>query len=858
MASTTYNGKVWTIDDDLKFTTLNAAYFGLRITSSDGVENRVTVTPITRFGRGFVPTALNILELRFPAPLLWNPHLFAFRSEKAIKKSYGFTVYSFPDPLDYYPFRKQELRGLSVSPDPRYLQLPGNISDRVRDLAQRVTAGAKSPYEKAKALEQFLKTNYTYDFGYKNAPKGREAADWFLFEEQRGVCANFNHAFVVMARSIGLPARPVVGWAIAATDAEQEVRASQAHQWAEVHFEGAGEVEGWLTFDATAPGGAPYRVPRDLPSRAPPPVAPAAAIPAATATAVRATPVSAPGPTLAPSPTPALIETTTEITFVDSATKGHWFRVIGTVMDNRGRPLDGTPVDIFLNKTKEHGGLLLGRAEMKDGFFGTTVQAPKDIPVGEYQVMAHAMPSGSYQDSWSDPPINIGTETAMTLEGPDVVVAGRVASFGGVLREEFGTPLVGERISLSIGNVIDYTTFTTTDGTFSFQHRFTDTGFTTARVYFQGKPFYISSQAEHNLRVVLETTLTIRAPQSAHMEEPVLFSGQLRDMFDTPVAREEILLSSTGQGEMGLVETSKDGTFALEHEFSKGGAFTVRARFAGTDLYLPSSAETSVEVLMVAGGGGLSRWIMASLAAVAFLGLGGGFYYYRRHRGLPEPAPPLQSSPPPAPPAPAYQAIASLQGSGRPKTILYIELPQIVSPLPLVWGLGESLDIRITLRDENQMPVPNRSLEVSLGGEQRSAETDSEGVCTIQHGFHVKGTFAIAVRFRGDKEYRGTSQETSLRIVEYREEVVELYNDSIQGLRGRGVNLPPECTPRETEELVRRQWTGATEAAVGQMVEGFEVADYSLHHILRDSYLRMYLACNQLMERREPVNEATI
>ena len=107
-------------------------------------------------------------------------------------------------------------------------------------------------------------------------------------------------------------------------------------------------------------------------------------------------------------------------------------------------------------------------------------------------------------------------------------------------------------------------------------------------------------------------------------------------------------------------------------------------------------------------------------------------------------------------------------------------------PMPLVWGLGEPLDIRITLRDEHRMPVPNRALEVSLGAERRDAETDSEGVCTIQHSFQVKGTFSIAIRFHEDKEYRETSQEASLRVVEYREEVVQLYNDSLQGLRTRG------------------------------------------------------------------------
>ena len=161
------------------------------------------------------------------------------------------------------------------------------------DLAQEVTAEATSPYEKAKALEQFLKTSYTYDFGFRNAPQGWEASDWFLFEEQLGVCANFNHAFVIMARSLGLPARPVVGWAVASTDAEQEVSAGQAHQWAEVLFQGAG----WLSFDATAPGGAPDRVPSLQELEATP----------------TPTPTPKPTPTPTPSPTPTATASPTSI-----------------------------------------------------------------------------------------------------------------------------------------------------------------------------------------------------------------------------------------------------------------------------------------------------------------------------------------------------------------------------------------------------------------------------------------------------------------------------------------------------------------------------------------------------------------
>ena len=82
--------------------------------------------------------------------------------------------------------------------------------------------------------------------------------DWFLFDEKKGTCGQFSSAFVVLARSVGIPARVVSGWYIGPVGVPQTVRSNQAHQWAEVALAGPG----WTTFDPTAEDGAPFRAPR--------------------------------------------------------------------------------------------------------------------------------------------------------------------------------------------------------------------------------------------------------------------------------------------------------------------------------------------------------------------------------------------------------------------------------------------------------------------------------------------------------------------------------------------------------------------------------------------------------------------
>jgi len=159
-----------------------------------------------------------------------------------------------PDPTElsrsYHDYNRDVLNELSVLDDPQCLELPDNITDRVKELSEQITSGMPTPFEKAKAIETYLNVRFEYNFDYIPAPKDREPNDWFLFETKEGICGNFNSAFVVLVRAAGIPARLAAGYYILPSDRAQDpVYPSQAHAWAEVGFEGAG----WLAFEATPP-----------------------------------------------------------------------------------------------------------------------------------------------------------------------------------------------------------------------------------------------------------------------------------------------------------------------------------------------------------------------------------------------------------------------------------------------------------------------------------------------------------------------------------------------------------------------------------------------------------------------------
>ncbi|MGD9049748.1 MAG: transglutaminase domain-containing protein, partial [Anaerolineae bacterium] len=94
---------------------------------------------------------------------------------------------------------------------PRYLQLPEELPNRVRSLAEQLTDGHESPYEKAKAIERYLR-GITYDEQIEGPGVSQDGVDYFLFDARAGYCDYYASAMTVMLRSVGVPARYVRGY----------------------------------------------------------------------------------------------------------------------------------------------------------------------------------------------------------------------------------------------------------------------------------------------------------------------------------------------------------------------------------------------------------------------------------------------------------------------------------------------------------------------------------------------------------------------------------------------------------------------------------------------------------------------
>jgi hypothetical protein len=170
----------------------------------------------------------------------------AFVPRRGLANGEEYTVESeVPDPTPTrlrnagkaYP---QEIRS-------RYMQVPESTPSRVARKAHEIADGAATPFDTARAIETWLKTNKEYSWG-ADRPEG-DLVDAFLFSMDRGYCVHYATAMAVLLRTLDIPARFTTGYTPGERVRENRwvVRGFDSHAWVEVYFPDVG----WITFDPT-------------------------------------------------------------------------------------------------------------------------------------------------------------------------------------------------------------------------------------------------------------------------------------------------------------------------------------------------------------------------------------------------------------------------------------------------------------------------------------------------------------------------------------------------------------------------------------------------------------------------------
>ncbi|QUI24270.1 transglutaminase domain-containing protein [Vallitalea pronyensis] len=148
-----------------------------------------------------------------------------------------------------------------------YLQIPDTTTERTFELAKDITQSSQSDYERAKAIELYLKStcNYTYT---TELPDNGDPIDYFLFETKEGFCTYNATAMVLMLRMNDIPARFVKGFVAKGSQVDEEevmpdnemmymtetktnlnvITGWDSHAWVEAYLEGFG----WIAFEPTS------------------------------------------------------------------------------------------------------------------------------------------------------------------------------------------------------------------------------------------------------------------------------------------------------------------------------------------------------------------------------------------------------------------------------------------------------------------------------------------------------------------------------------------------------------------------------------------------------------------------------
>jgi hypothetical protein len=276
------------------------------------------------------------------------------------------------------------------------------------------------------------------------------------------------------------------------------------------------------------------------------------------------------------------------------------------------------------------------------------------------------------------------------------------------------------------------------------------------------------------------------------------------------------------------------------------GLIQIEVKYVSQPYYWDASASAAVEVKAAN-----NKTVIGMLLMLAGLVIASGyvgFRYYRKHKPLFKKKNPVIAAAPAALEIPEAGPLPpEITQVSRVK--LEIEFPGIVQPLPDVWGIGDDFDIVCRLNDSEGRPMPAKEIEISMGSPITTLTTDDSGRSEVTLSFTEKGAFEVAAAYLSHPENEeGVKVSKSIRIVDYREEIIAEYKALLGWFSQKQVSISQDITPREAEKLILNSGIAVSPDSVEIVIACFEEATYSLHSITRPNYVKMHFAQEEIRE----------
>ncbi|MEN8237580.1 MAG: transglutaminaseTgpA domain-containing protein, partial [Actinomycetota bacterium] len=160
---------------------------------------------------------------------------------------------------EFIPAPSEPLEPLELDRIEFWTDLPDDLGPGVGALASEVTANLATNYERALALEQYFRFSGDFTYSIDVPPEHTTASveDWLTDETnpyiRTGYCEQFATSMALMARTLDIPSRVVLGFTPGEpiNDTTVVVLDKNAHSWVEIWV----PELGWMAFDPTPRAG---------------------------------------------------------------------------------------------------------------------------------------------------------------------------------------------------------------------------------------------------------------------------------------------------------------------------------------------------------------------------------------------------------------------------------------------------------------------------------------------------------------------------------------------------------------------------------------------------------------------------
>ncbi|MBI4221026.1 MAG: hypothetical protein HY682_12835 [Chloroflexi bacterium] len=581
-------------------------------------------------------------------------------------------------------------------------------------------------------------------------------------------------------------------------------------------------------------------------------------------------------------------------------TVGQAARYSGTLTTDGGQPIEGAEVTVDIGDDR------YGLATARDGEFGFEHTFRT---AGNYEVVATFRGRELNLPKTGTLAVVARSPVAIELDWPLRFNVASAVQVSGVVRLRGGEALPDRPLSLLVDGTEMGRIRTGADGRFKHSLSFGTTGRHRLEVLHERGGLFAEARSGGDFQVIAEPRLELGVPAEAGPGDTVTVSGSLRERGGRGIEGRPVRVTSAAASpETADLTTAGDGVFRADFVLESPGTYEFVASFGGENDLAPAQTSARVEIKAP----GISLTVIASVVAALAAGAaagGLGATLLLRRMGARKGTESVQAAAHIVEHAPVTSQTISPAGPiHRAETRLEISCPDIERDLPPVWGVGDPLTVRVAVVvvAMHAAPPTQPPQSAAAGGEVRSTQpaqppagevpgvgasgrsspaaeglkvwiesgtdrasntdasgksasragpgttmvlTEAGGAASAELTFPVVRTQAVRARFDGTDTLAGSSTQKELRVVDYRAEIVGMFNDYMEPFR-KARQVPASVTPRTAEAMLISMSKATDDKALDELVSAFELAEYSEHPVNRSDWVRAYRAGQRLVQNQ--------